>query len=254
MEKSRFFSVMVVGENHEDIISKYDMNREVEPHIKYEYLKADKYKSTSIKLLENILANKDKLMLGEEFEIHIKQRLDRLNSISAFEYYRELTAGMYYDDNGNAMSDVNDDGHYETARIGRNFAIPLKLKDGSESLSAKKSDIDWDAMHLANKKVYEAAWDICINGREPENEEEETIKTAMGERKAYFSNFKTRDEYVEYSTSYWNYAYVDKDGWVDMSSNFDTDMNWVRNFYDRFVSKLKDDDLITIYECSVKEP
>ena len=50
-------------------------------------------------------------------------------------------------------------------------------------------------------------------------------------------------------TSYWNYAFVNKDGWVDMVN--EDERKWINNFYDRFIATLDPNDLVTIYECSV---
>ena len=62
-KRSRFFSVMVVGDDPAAITKKYDLNLKVEPYIKYRYLDAGKYKSTSIKALEKILSEADKITL-----------------------------------------------------------------------------------------------------------------------------------------------------------------------------------------------
>ena len=155
---------------------------------------------------------------------------------------------MYYDENGNALSTENPNGHWKTARIGKNFSLPLKLKDGSESYSARCGDIDWDAMNEPTE-LYEAAWEMVVEGREPTNEQEERVYESMKDKLTYFSNFKSKEDYVTYSTSYWNYAFVNKDGWVDMAN--EDERKWINNFYDRFIATIDPNDLVTIYECSV---
>ena len=35
--KNRFYSLMVVGDNPDEMVKKYDSNLEVEPYIKYHY-------------------------------------------------------------------------------------------------------------------------------------------------------------------------------------------------------------------------
>ena len=122
---SRFFTVMVVGENHKELMEKYSINLEVTPYIKYEYLKADKYLDTSIKALNNILKNSDKIQLEPNIKENLDIRIKTLKKMTPFEYYRQLTNGMYYDENGNALSSVNPEGHWATARVGRNFSLPL---------------------------------------------------------------------------------------------------------------------------------
>ena len=71
---SKFFSVMVVGENPDEILKKYDANLNVEPYIKYKYSDADKLKKNAISVLDEIVRNHDKLTLSP-FQIdYFKER------------------------------------------------------------------------------------------------------------------------------------------------------------------------------------
>ena len=245
---SRFFSVMVVGDNHKELMDKYSLDLEVDSYVRYEYLKADKYQSNSIKALDNLLSHGDEIGLEPQVKESLERRIKILKGMTPFEYYRELTEGMYYDENGNALSTENPNGHWKTARIGKNFSLPLKLKDGTESYSARACDIDWDAMNEPTE-LYEAAWEMVVDGREPTNEQEEMVYESMKDKLTYFSNFKSKEDYVTYSTSYWNYAFVNKDGWVDMVN--EDERKWINNFYNRFIATIDPNDLVTIYECSV---
>ena len=248
---SRFFSVMVVGDNPMDLMEKYDRAMEVEPYVKYKYLDAKKYKNVAVKAMEKVLSEEDKISLQPSVREALKERLKSLKNMSDFEYYRQLTDGMFYDNNGNALSEENPDGHWVTCREGGHFSLPLKLFDGKEVYSARKGDVDWGSMHQANKSVYEAAWEIVVEGRAPENSMEETIYESMKDKDSYFSNFKDKDEYVTYSTSFWNYAYVDEKGWKDMDNTCGgNEKKWVEEFYDNFVKDMDGNKLITIYECT----
>ena len=250
--KSKFFSVMVVGSNPSSIMEKYDIKKEVEPYVKYKYLDAEKYKKSAIKILENLLENYDKIGIQIASKELLEERLKALKTISTFDYYKELTQGLYYNNNGDAVTTENKDGHWVTARIGRNFALPLKLKNGDETYSALKQDVDWELMHKTNQEVYATTWEMVMEGKEPSTEKEKIIYESMKDKEAYFSNFKNKEAYVNYSTSYWNYAYVDeKNGWIDINST--NSEEWINNFYDRFVKNIKDDELITIFECSIIE-
>ena len=247
---SKFYSLMVVGENPKSIVEKYGSEYKTEPYVKYKYLNAKKYQDTAIKALDTMLANIDKIGLPPTTKEALENRLDTIKKLSPFEYYRELTDGMYYDENGNALSEENPNVKYNTCRIGRNFCIPLKLKDGSESYNALAKDVDWDSMNGANKEVYEAAWELVVDRREPLDEQEKTIYESMKDKEAYFSNFKSKEDYVTYSTAYWNYAYADENGWVDVDDNGNEE-KWINEFYSRFVENLKPNDLVTIFECSI---
>ena len=247
---SRFYSLMVVGNNPNQIIEKYGSDYKVEPYVKYKYLDSKKYQDAAIKALSAILDKSDTIGINPALKDGLQNRLETLTKLTAFEYYRELTDGMYYDENGNALSEENPKIKYNTCRLGRNFCTPLKLKDGTESYSALAKDIDWNAMNGANKEVYEAAWELVVDGREPQNEQEKTIYESMKDKEAYFENFKSKDNYVTYSTAYWNYAYADENGWCDVDDDGNEE-RWINEFYDRFVDKLKPNDLVSIFECSI---
>lgn len=249
---SKFFSAMVIGENHADIMQQYNKHLEIEPYVKFKYLDADKYQKREITALEKMQQVFQNRKIDPHVSEWIKSKLVHIKEISPFEYYREITEGMFYDENGNALSEENPKGKYDTCRIGKHFSMPLKLKNGAESYSALNKDIDWGAMHLCNANAYETAWELCVEHREPNNSQEQTIKDKMGDKLSYFANFKTKEEYVNYNTAYWNYAFITNDAWKDMDSETNgNSAKWINNFFDSFVENLKDDDLVTIYECSI---
>ena len=252
-KRSRFFSVMVVGQDPTAITKKYDMNLKVEPYIKYFYLDAKKYKTMSIRTLEKILSEAEIISLPTGSKAALKERLKQLKNTSDFDYYRQLTEGMFYDNDGNALSDENPYGKFKTCRPGKHFALPLILKSGEEAYSARAEEVDWDKMHNVNQDVYKAAWEIVVEGREPKTKEEELIAKNMGDKTTYFSKFKDKDAYVTYSTAYWNYAYVDENYWVDVDTAGGDETKWIKNFFNTYVKKLKPDDIVSIYECTVNE-
>lgn len=247
---SRFFSVMVVGDEPQKIMEKYGANYEVEPYVKYKYLNAKKYQETAIKALEKLLAEADKIGIPPHTRESLTERLEALNSLSSFDYYRQLTEGLYYNEDGDALSSENPNAHWNSCRIGRNFSIPLKLKNGEESYSALSKDVDWEAMRHISKDTYEAAWEMVVEGREPATDVEKQIYEAMKDKTVYFDNFSSKKAYVEYNTAYWNYAYVDKYGWIDVDSFEGDEAEWIQTFFDRFISNLEPNDLVTIFECS----
>jgi hypothetical protein len=234
---------MVVGDNPKQLVEKYDANLNVTPYVKYKYLDAAKIKKTAETIMEGTLKKCENGFKKN----YLQQNLEKLRSMSDFEYYQLITKGMYYDEDGNAMSEKNPNGKWEKCNIGRNYCIQLILKNGTESLQAKKGDVDWDKLNFADKELYEVTWDLCHNARKPENDTEKKIYENMKDKHKYFENFKDKKDYV-IRTAYWNYAFLSKNGWEDMEGCNDTE--WMKNFYDKFVRPLDDDTLITIYECS----
>lgn len=239
---------MVVGDNPDNLIKKYDKNTKVDNYIKYRYKDAGKLKKKAVKLMQDVIDKADNGALSDAVIDYFKERVKVIKKMTDFEYYAIITDGMSINADGDAESDVNPDGKYTTCRIGRNLCIPLELKDGTTAFQAKAGEVDWKKMHMVRKELYSTAWKLYHKEIEPSTEEETKIYNNIKNQKRYFSGFKNEEEYVDYNCSYWNFAYLDENGWSDASDykNFD----WITNFYNRFVLTLKDTDLVTIYECT----
>lgn len=249
---SKVFSVLVVGDDPQEIMEAYDINKKVERYKKYEYLKSGEMRKNNIRILEGIVSKYSEFHIDKRHADILKERLAGLNEMSDFDYYRSITEGMYYDENGDAWSDENPDGKWLKSHIGRDFSLPFKLKDGSESYQSKVSDVDWEKMHMFNTRPYEILWETIVEGREPQGEEEQTLYDNMKGNKNYFESFKSKEEYVTHNCAYWAYAYVDKDGWHSIDDGGDS-KQWVSNFYERFVKSLNGDDTVSMYECSISK-
>lgn len=90
MQKSNVFSVLVVGDAPEELLSKYDIKAEVKQYVKYKYLDSQKYQDRSIKALEKILDDADKIGIDNTIKERLRERLKVLSKMSSFEYYKEL--------------------------------------------------------------------------------------------------------------------------------------------------------------------
>lgn len=253
---SKIFSVLVVGDNPQELLSDYDANKEVPQYIKYKYLDASKYKDGAVKVLQKLLTDYDKIGINKDTYGMLEERMKLLGKMSSFEYYKELTDGMYYDENGNALTNENPKGKWSTCHIGRNFSIPFKLTNGNESYEAKVGDIDWEFMCNSRRPIYEAAWEIVMEGRDPTTDQEKQILASMKDKTEYFSKFSSKGDYVSYNSSYWNYAFLDSNGWKDVDSDSvpkDNERWWVDNFYEKFIKPLPNDSNLSIYECSLRK-
>ena len=245
---------MVIGDNPEAIMGKYDKSLKVKPYIKFRYLDAEKMKENSVKFLSEIVKNPEKLTLSKFQLDYFKERLKAINAMSTFEYYSTITQGMYYDEDGNALSESNPDGKWDKYNIGKNFSYPLKLKGGGEVYQARAKDVDWQEMHMNGEyvKLFETIWALVVDDDEPSTKEEENIKVNWSTKKNYLSRFKNVDEFVSHNCAYWNYAFANEKGWVDVDTE-NNEAKWISEFYERFIETLNDDDLVTIYEYSVSE-
>lgn len=247
---SKFYSVIVVGKNPQQLMEKYEIGKKVESYIKYRYNDAEKLKNNNISILSNICQNyKDFNLTKYQFDI-LTEKIKALKNMSPFEYYQTISYGCIYDENGDAWCDENPNGKWNAYQTGNHFSIPLITKDGKETMSALNKDIDWSKMHMANSQLYSLVWEMVKEGKEPSNDQEKQIYENMIDKDAYFSNFKDKNDYIIRNSAYWNYAYLDSNGWIDIDDGKGSDIEWINNFYSRFIEKIKPNDLVTIFEFS----
>ena len=82
MNKSSVFSVLVVGDKPDELLSKYDIHTEVKQYVKYKYLDSKKYQDRSIKALEKILDEADKIGIDKTVKDRLRERLKILSRLS----------------------------------------------------------------------------------------------------------------------------------------------------------------------------
>ncbi|MCD8208285.1 MAG: hypothetical protein LUD72_10145 [Bacteroidales bacterium] len=128
------------------------------------------------------------------------------------------------------------------------FANPFTLlyEDIEEAFVAKKGDVNWERMHKYNTNTYKRAWEMVVEGSEPEDFEEERLKKAMENRIVYFtSNFANKEDYINHSTCFWCHGVATENGYVERAEN---DNSWITDFYDNVIAPLPDDTVLAIYE------
>lgn len=257
MPKNIIRTILVIGENHKDIIKKYSSDTEVEKYVLYKRDDAQLLQKKHLKFLESVLKS-DKLNLtSNQTDLYKTLYLD-IKSMDDFEYYRYITRGCTYDEKtGDAYSTKNPNAYYRAEKCYDDrlkkygeeapCANPFKLKDGTQAYSAKKYEIDWEKHHMYNTVVYESAWELVVDDREPKNDKEKQIKENMANRMSYFMNFDSKEEYVRHSCSFWTYGIATNDKYVEVDYTI-SDKDWVAGFYNKYIKPLPDDTLLTIYE------
>lgn len=263
MSKIIFRTVMVVGDNADELIKKYDLDTKVDPYVKLKRSDASKAQKKHIKFIDSVLKSDEIVLTDKQREVYKELYLD-IKEMDEAEYFEHITEGCTYDnETGDAMSTINPNAYYQHAinpqkRLDatneeHDFANPFILKpleDEEEgeviSYIAKKSEIDWNRMHMYNTSVYERAWEICVDGDAPKNKQEMIIKNNMSERMDYFDNFDSKEDYVSHSCSFWCYGYLDKNGYKELDHTI-SDKEWVKTYYNRFVKPIKDDETISLY-------
>lgn len=263
MSKITFRTVLVVGDNPDELIKKYDLDTKVEPYVKLKRSEAKKAQKAHLKFIDNILKS-DKIPLTEKQRDVYKNIYLDIKDMDEAEYFEEFTKDCTIDEEtGDALSDINPNAYYQHAInpqkrldatneesdfINPFILIPLEDEEEGEVISytALKSEVDWKRMHMWNTTIYERAWDMCVNDDEPKNKQEEIIKKNMNNRLDYFDNFETKEDYVNHSCSFWCYGYIDKNGYKELDYTI-SDKEWVKTYYDRFIKPLPSNTKISLY-------
>lgn len=242
------YSVLVVGSNPNDLISEYDLNIDVDPYILYKYDDMDKLRQNKIFFYEELKKNESiNKRLSETIDLTIKT----LNEMSDVEHFKEVGKDNGFDGNGNIISTENVKGKWYTCEEGGEyFSELLKNKNGKWVTSELMSNIDWPKIHRNKDKVnmYNRTWDLCVNKSKIETDKDNSIYQNMKDYTNYFEGFKGKSEYVDYSTSFFTNAILFNNKWLDIE--YSDSMDWVINFYDNYISNIKKDELITIYQCA----
>ena len=247
IDQYNHFVAIVAGDNPEVLMSPYDKNIKTEPTVVYKYADAGLLRDQYIKVYKSIISS-DAIPDGP-FKEDAKDKLTIIESQTPQEFYYDLTDEYEHDEKtGDALTTENPKGRWSSYRLGKLFSIPFILNDGTEKFQAKKGDINWELMHLHGGEIYERAWEMVMEGSEPVNDYEKQIYNNMKARTAYFEKFGTKENYVLSNTAFWGYAFVSKNGWMELGEDTDQFI-WVRNFYESFIDPLPDDTLLTIYEC-----
>jgi hypothetical protein len=244
----RHFVAIVAGENPEKQMERYDAKIKVEPYLVYRYKDADTIiRPKMLAMYENIINSGD---LSADEERIMRQEYEEMKAESTEDFFDRITLELDIDEEtGDAYSSKNRDGKWHYYSAGGKFSIPFMTLEGKEVNQAKKSEIDWSVMHLNGQDVYRRAWEMVMEGSEPQTETEKLIYNNMKNRTVYFQKFGTKENYVVSGTAFWGYAFLSPEtGWVELEDT-DDQFEWVSNFYDRFIKPLPEDTQLTIYEC-----
>ena len=245
MDQFRHFNVLVVGDNPEELMAKYDSRNKVEKHIVYTFDKADEYHKSKLKVLKGLI-NSPKV--DDDTKKIAQLEYDYYKDMSTIDFYIELTEAYDLDpETGNAYTTDNTDAKFDGYNKNGIFSHPFITKSGLETYSTIKGNVDWEKVHLGDTRTYNVVWETVMEGKEPQDKDEEIVYNNMKNRKAYLENFKDKMDYVYSMASFWCYAYLDENGWVELEG---PQFEWVKNFYERFVAPLTDDTKLTIFDCT----
>ena len=242
------FVTIVAGDNPDELMARYNVNLKVDKYVVFRYKDAHRIREEYIKSYQAIADCSD---FDESIRENAREALDEIQSMTDDEFYYSVTSAYEYDkETGDAVSEINPNGKWKSYNLGKNFSLPFKLKDGTEVFQARKSDIDWPSIHHNNQEVYRLAWEMVMEGRKPETDDERIIYDNMRERTEYFKKFGTKENYVESCTAFWGFAFLSEEtGWVELDDST-SQFTWMNNYFDVFIKNLPEDTLLTIYECA----
>lgn len=253
-QTSNYRTVLVIGDNHKELIKKFSADTKGEKYIKYKYSEAANYRK---KYLDTL----NELCKTNENNINLKEVRNLVSEMDDQEYYDYLTENMEKDPvTYDAYTTENPNAHYRSEKcyekrlreegVEGNYSSPFWLNDASRSYSAHYDDICWQRVHCFQPQMdlYGRAWDIVVNNDEPKTEQEKQIKDNMSNRVEYFKNFFDREDYIRYSCSFWCYGIITEDGeYRDIDSAKSAD-EWISTFFNNFIIDLEGNPLLTIYE------
>lgn len=237
-------SCLVIGDDPDIILSKYDKLKKVKPYVKYKKVDAHNLKQKHLELLSTVINGNNNLK-NEQKEL-IKKRADALSLMIDDDYFNMISSGLEITENGDAISVENPDGKITSYKIGGEHVIPFITNENLSVFSSLKSDILWDTLNTTNSQTYEIAWDL-YHGKSPSSQIEKQIYDNMRPFRHHFAQFETKEEYIKYNTSFWTFAVATIDKWVDMDASNNT-KDWILNYYERFILKLSPDTKLTIVE------
>jgi len=245
--KFDYFSVLVIGEDPEAQISKFDEMIDVEPYVLYQYKDRSKIRKLQIEIYKNYLKTVKKL---QERNLVI-DKINELKKLSDEQYFLSLSELHQLDKNKNIITSDNPDGKWLTCEVGGRFYSEfLKDFNGTPITSGKRSEINWPKIHLNKDDInkYQRTWELCVEGVKTETPTDFLIVNNMRHLTDYFKNFKNKEEYIKYNSSFFTNAVVLDGKWYDMEDNDYS--NWIINYFEQFILNPHGDELITIFECT----
>ena len=241
------FTVLVVGDNPEEVMSNFDDNNTVdEPYILYKRSDIGNIRVKKIKIYSELL----KTLKGSDENKQLIEHISLLKSMTDEEYFESLSEYYQYDSEGNIISYDNPNGKWDTCdECGKIFPKPFITKDGKHVSSTNKKDIDWSLIHRNSERValFSRTWDLCVDKMSPETDKDKLILHNFRQYPNYFNIFGNKEWYVNYSTSFSADAIVINGIWVDKETH--KDIIWVSDFYNNFIERVGDNELLTVFEC-----
>jgi hypothetical protein len=245
------FVVLVIGDNIDKQLEKFDENIEMEPYVKY--TKEQAIENERQEILQYKQRYYDKYMADPEAyaaectnESHVEYLKNEFPKKLEFTDEELYQAAIEYEDNlgpnGEIMSTYNPNSKWDWYQIGGRYAGRLILKEGVEKEfepefswgwdakameevikeprvdTALKGQIDWDKMHNVQSK-YDAAirfWEMKVEGAEPQTDDEkEQLKWDWYKPEFYTERYQNKETFAKSRASFTMWAIVKDGEWFE---------------------------------------
>ena len=97
MARQTYRIVLVIGDDHKEIIKKYSADTTVDKHLFMKFDDAALNKENRLKMIEGIMTSSSIPLSEAQKDIYKNLYLD-LKEMDDFEYYRTVTDGCFYDE------------------------------------------------------------------------------------------------------------------------------------------------------------
>lgn len=210
---NKMYSVLVAGDVD---LSQYDITKQVPLYIVYHYNKRHDIHMQAIKMYQEHVNNLSSETQDSIYGIVMKNKLQDIIEMTDEEYFEEITKGMKFDKEGNALTSVNPNGKYRVLQEAKeNTAMPLC----GNSFQCLVSDIKKPIPDDVFIEKCSDLWDKNVNN-------------------GYLEVYKNKETFIKFLSEflYYNAFVSESTGWVEQ---IDSDpVEWVLNFREKFIDKL----------------
>lgn len=229
--QSEKYTVLVAGDVD---LSKYDKNIPVETYVAYKFSERSKIKKIALQTYNELYK---KITSDKNFQPALSglllMKLQDIEEMTDEEYFEEVTKGMQYDENGDAITNINPNGKYiDLFEPSLLTAMPLK----DVYFKCKVSELYPYKMNIIQQKKYEERWNDIMTGDYAPMVKENLINR-YGDKETYLK--------VMTEPMFYNAFVSEETGWVEQSD--EDQIQWVINFRERFIKNLPEDTKLKVY-------
>lgn len=225
------YTVLVAGDVD---LYKYDKNMPVSPYVAYKFSERNKIRELALKTYNELYK---KFTSEKVFQPVLSglllMKLQDIEEMTDEEYFEEITKGMKYDENGDAITEENPNGKFSTLLEPCLFtAVPLK----DVHFKCKVSELYPYKVNIFEQKKYDERWDEIMSGDYAPMVKDDLI-----------SRYGDKETYLKVMTEpmFYNAFVSEETGWLEQSD--EDQIQWVINFRERFIKNLPEDTNLKVY-------